>query len=289
MSGAQRGCTAWGTALLTHCCACVRVQNHHKPEGALARLRESPARCAYPSDAAVVTLAPRLTSRVFLSPQIVLDSSPGYLENDDDTVHVGFIGSFGAKVVSPRSLVASFLAQMVCLEGIVTKCSLVRPKMVRSVHYCPDTKKFSTREYRDATDWGGQGPTGTTYPTKDADGNPLQMEFGLSRYKANQVVTIQEMPERAPLGQLPRSVDVLLNHDLVDACKPGDRVSIVGVYRALAGQSGSTSGMFRTVLLANSVRLLSKDIQGMQLSEEDIKNIRQVGKAKGKSETAFGA
>ena len=97
------------------------------------------------------------------------------------------------------------------------------------------------------------------------------------------------MPERAPLGQLPRSVDVLLNHDLVDACKPGDRVSIVGVYRALAGQSGSTSGMFRTVLLANSVRLLSKDIQGMQLSEEDIKNIRQVGKAKGKSETAFGA
>ena len=119
------------------------------------------------------------------------------------------------------------------------------------------------------------------------------MEFGLSTYKANQCVTIQEMPERAPLGQLPRSVDVLLNHDLVDACKPGDRVQIIGVYRALAGQSGSTSGMFRTVVMANAVRLLSKDIQGVQLTQQDIQNIRKIAKGSTKGdaenrETAFG-
>jgi len=219
--------------------------------------------------------------------QLVLETDPD--RTDDEPVHLGFTGQFGTHIVSPRSLTARYLTHMVCLEGIVTKCSLVRPKMVRSVHYCPATNKFTSRDYRDATDWGTNGPTGTRYPTKDEEGNPLQMEFGRSTYKANQMVTIQEMPERAPLGQLPRSVDVLLNHDLVDACKPGDRVQIVGVYRALAGQSGSTSGMFRTLVMANSVRLLSKDIQGMKLTREDITNIRSIASQKTGSESAFGA
>lgn len=99
-----------------------------------------------------------------------MDLDASYLVGDDDAVHVGFIGQFGTHVVSPRSLVAEYLTKTVCLEGIVTKCSLVRPKMVRSVHFCPATNKFTSREYRDATDWGESGPTASTYPTKDPEG-----------------------------------------------------------------------------------------------------------------------
>lgn len=36
--------------------------------------------------------------------------------------HVGFEGSFGNKHVSPRTLSACFLGNLVCVEGIVTKC-----------------------------------------------------------------------------------------------------------------------------------------------------------------------
>ena len=35
---------------------------------------------------------------------------------------VGFEGSFGAKHVTPRSLSARNIGNLVCVEGIVTKC-----------------------------------------------------------------------------------------------------------------------------------------------------------------------
>lgn len=39
-----------------------------------------------------------------------------------DEFHIGFEGSFGNKHVSPRTLSARFLGNLVCVEGIVTKC-----------------------------------------------------------------------------------------------------------------------------------------------------------------------
>ena len=100
------------------------------------------------------------------------------------------MGEFGPRRVSPRHLTSELLSKLVNLEGIVTKSSLVRPKVVKSVHYAEKTKLFTTREYRDVTSYTGL-PTGSAYPTKDDEGNVLSTEFGLCVYKDHQVVVVQ--------------------------------------------------------------------------------------------------
>ncbi|XP_054104643.1 LOW QUALITY PROTEIN: DNA replication licensing factor MCM3-like [Callithrix jacchus] len=195
--------------------------------------------------------------------------------------YIGLEGSFGSKHVSPRTLTSCFLSCVVCVEGIVTKCSLVRPKVVRSVHYCPATKKTIERRYSDLTTLEAF-PSSSVYPTKDEENNPLETEYGLSVYKDHQTITIQEMPEKAPAGQLPRSVDIILDDDLVDKVKPGDRVQVVGTYRCLPGKKGGyTSGTFRTVLIACNVEQMSKDAQP-SFSAEDIAKIKKFSKTRSK-------
>ncbi|NXL06813.1 MCM3 factor, partial [Mesembrinibis cayennensis] len=195
--------------------------------------------------------------------------------------YIGLEGSFGSKHVSPRTLTACFLSCIVCVEGIVTKCSLVRPKIVRSVHYCPATKKTIERRYTDMTSLDAF-PSSSVYPTKDEENNPLETEFGLSVYKDHQTITIQEMPEKAPAGQLPRSVDVVLDDDLVDKVKPGDRIQVVGTYRCLPGKKGGyTSGTFRTILIACHVKQMSKDIRPLY-SAADVAKIKRFSKSRSK-------
>lgn len=46
----------------------------------------------------------------------------------------------------------------------------------------------------------------------------------------------------------------------MDACKPGDRVSVVGIYKAVPPRAnGTTSGQFRAVLVANNVKRMVRD------------------------------
>lgn len=191
--------------------------------------------------------------------QVILERPMEVVPHVEDTLgdlgigHVGFCGAFGGNCVTPRTVRSEMLGRMLAVEGIVTSVALVRPKMKRSVHYCGATNGFWAKDYRDSTMVTRLPPTNTVYPSRDAQGNALQPEFGLSEYVDFQTVVLQEMPERSPPGLLPRSMEVVLSDDLVDSVKPGDRVRAVGIYKSFCAGGAGFPSRFRTVLIANAV------------------------------------
>jgi DNA replication licensing factor MCM3 len=123
----------------------------------------------------------------------------------------------------------------------------------------------------------GQNPTSSVIVQKDAQNNLLTTEFGLSKFKNHQRIYLQEMPENAELGTVPRSIEVLLDHDLVDCCKPGDRVRITGIFMAISqGQQGQSSGVFPTFIYALNTRSIGRTMTKVMPSQEDIRNIRNI-------------
>ncbi|KAK2954755.1 putative DNA replication licensing factor MCM3 [Blattamonas nauphoetae] len=179
--------------------------------------------------------------------------NPLEIAKPEGDIPFGFEGSFGRRSCTPRGLTSSYIGNMVMVDGIVTKVSLPHPKAALTTHYCETTNKVFYREYRDMLSLNGP-PTGTTYPTMDDKGNPITTEFGLSIFEDQQFITIQEMPERAPPGQLPRSIDVVLMNDLIDCVKAGDRVRVVGIYKAVGNGFGvQPTTTFKTLIIANNV------------------------------------
>ena len=156
---------------------------------------------------------------------------------------------------------------------------LSRPRQFSTIaSSCLTNRARAPRRYADENAPEQGGVRTLVPPSADEEGNELEMEFGLSKFKDHQRLTVQEMPERSPHGQLPRSIDVIADDDLADNCKPGDRVQIVGVYRAIANSAQNTSGFFKTLVIANNVRGIGKQLSSNQLNEDDVMNIRRMSR-----------
>ncbi len=54
--------------------------------------------------------------------------------------------------MTPRGLKAELVNKFVAVNGIVTKMSIVKPRIQTSVHYCEATKRGLIKQYNDNFD-----------------------------------------------------------------------------------------------------------------------------------------
>jgi DNA replication licensing factor MCM3 len=71
--------------------------------------------------------------------------------------------------------------------------------------------------------------------------------------------------------------DFVLEGDLVDKCKPGDRVMMTGVYKPLAGRAVNMTGQFRSVVIVNNVEPLSQVTSAAaDISAADLREMKEL-------------
>jgi len=187
-------------------------------------------------------------------------------------------GSFGRNHVTPRGMTANTLSNMMCVEGVVIKAGLMTPKLLQSIHVRKegDEGQVTTRDHRDATAFVNAPLAGSGMPSHDQDGNPLEIEIGLSVYKDCQTFMIQESPENAPPGQIPRAIEVICEGDLADKAKAGDRVQVTGVYKSFPPPAQDvTTGVFPAKLIATNITPI-KEMTNHPFVSDDITNIKDV-------------
>jgi len=199
---------------------------------------------------------------------------PEYAE-EIGNVTVRFLGL--PEAIPLRILGSKHIGKLVMLEGIAVRASPARPLVMEAAFKCKWCGAMSN-----VTQSGPflTAPLACSAPEcrRKSSFDFIQEE---STFIDSQEVRIQERPEDLPPGQLPRWLDIkLLERDLVDAARPGDHVSVVGVTRAVASRLPRV-GQLRSFTLhldTNHIDVESKEPDKVLITPKEEKQIIELSK-----------
>ncbi|KAJ1443853.1 P-loop containing nucleoside triphosphate hydrolase [Sesbania bispinosa] len=133
-------------------------------------------------------------------------------------------------MIALKNLKAAYIDKLVSVRGTAVKVSTVRPLVVEMSFECSKCKQTITRIFPD----GKFSPPSTCNLNgcKSKIFNPLRSTAQTIDF---QKIRVQELlkPEDHEEGRVPRTVECELTQDLVDACIPGDVVTVTGIIRGI--------------------------------------------------------
>lgn len=127
-----------------------------------------------------------------------------------------------------RDLDPSDIGTLVSVTGMITRTSGVIPDQSLACFRCTKCgHEAITRNDRGNIDEPSKCPNAGCQSKFT-----MQLIYNCSAFVDKQLVKLQEAPNDIPEGETPHTVNMFARQDLVDAAKPGDRVTVVGIYRA---------------------------------------------------------
>lgn len=206
----------------------------------------------------------------------LLQLDPTY-EKEVDRVHVRIVNI--PKVSQLRKIRSSDINKLVAIDGILVKATPIKERVYKATfkHLHPDCmQEFEWPE-------DGEMPEILEMPTVCPKcGKPGQFKLIPEKTKLVdwQKAVIQERPEEVPSGQLPRQLEIILEDDLVDSARPGDRVKVTGILEIKQDSQikRGTKAVFDIYMKVNSIEVSQKVLDEVTISEEDEKRIKELAK-----------
>nr|QYB23515.1 MCM4 [Fagopyrum tataricum] len=99
--------------------------------------------------------------------------------------------------------------------------------------------------------------------------NSMTLVHNRCRFADKQIVRLQETPDEIPEGGTPHTVSLLMHDKLVDTAKPGDRVEVTGIYRAMTVRVGPTQRTVKSLFKTYIDCLHIKKVDKSRLQADD--------------------
>ncbi|MDI6811502.1 MAG: minichromosome maintenance protein MCM, partial [archaeon] len=172
-----------------------------------------------------------------------------------------------------RDIRSEDIGKLISIEGLVTKATEVRPRIVEAAFECPFCHHIfsvmqSGRQFKEPVECeqesGGCGRKAQRFIIR----------VDKSKFVNAQKIQLQESPEELRGGELPQVLDVNLEADISGEVSPGDRVIVTGILRSYqrTTQFGKTP-FFDIFLDGNSLELKEEEFEEIEITEEDEREI----------------
>ena len=123
-----------------------------------------------------------------------------------------------------RGLHCHRIGQLVAIGGTVTRSSAVRPELLTASFHCADCRTLHEgvqQQFRYTQPIRCRNPT-------CANRSKFDLDLPACTFADWQALKLQENATEIPAGSMPRSLKVVLRNEMVEAVKPGDKVSVTG-------------------------------------------------------------
>src|SRR5215213_1624347 len=205
---------------------------------------------------------------------VLYEIHPDYADEIQNNIKVR-IGNYTVQK-SLREINAEVINKLVGVSGMVVRSSEVKPLAKKIGYRCLNCGGITEAQLQGLV---------LKKPLKcgKCSEKELEMDPETSIFIDFQMVRLQELPEDLPAGHLPHYLEVTVIGDLVDQCRPGDRILLTGIVRIeqeLLSQQMKTS-LFRLRMEGNNIEYLggrtadkdNRTIERLEINSEDEKHI----------------